>query len=124
MPATFRRLGTLRSDRSVTAQKSLAAKLSLETLGDRIVPATFTVSNLADAGAGSLRQAVLDANATPGADDIEFTGAGATGTIVLTSGEIDITDSLTVNGPGATALTIDGNANRPHLRHCEQVLAN
>ena len=36
-------------------------------LEDRTVPSTFTVLNLADSGEGSLRQAVLDANAHPGA---------------------------------------------------------
>jgi hypothetical protein len=70
--------------------------------------ATFTVANLADSGTGSLRQAVLDANAAPGADTIAFV-PGLAGTITLTSGEILITDSLTVNGPGAGALTVSGN---------------
>jgi hypothetical protein len=32
----------------------------------------FYVTNTADSGTGSLRQAILDANATPGQDDIEF----------------------------------------------------
>ena len=40
--------------------------LRLDALEDRAVPSTFTVLNLADSGAGSLRQAVLDANAHPG----------------------------------------------------------
>ncbi len=35
--------------------------------------AVFTVTSLADSGAGTLRQAILDANAAPGADSIEFT---------------------------------------------------
>src|SRR5262249_13241877 len=48
-----------------------AARLSLEPLEDRAVPSTFSVDNLADSGPGSLRQAVLDANATPGADVID-----------------------------------------------------
>ncbi len=34
--------------------------------------ATFTVTNTNDSGAGSLRQAILDANAAAGADDIAF----------------------------------------------------
>ena len=37
--------------------------------------ATFTVTNTADSGAGSLRQAVLDANAAAGADTIVFSAA-------------------------------------------------
>ncbi|MFK7908082.1 MAG: hypothetical protein AB8B69_23325, partial [Chitinophagales bacterium] len=38
--------------------------------------ATFTVSNTDDSGAGSLRQAILDANSTAGADVIEFSTSG------------------------------------------------
>lgn len=39
--------------------------------------ATFTVTNANDSGAGSLRQAILDANATPGSDTINFSiGSG------------------------------------------------
>jgi len=34
--------------------------------------ATLTVTNLNDSGAGSLRQAVIDANAAAGADAITF----------------------------------------------------
>src|SRR6202011_732248 len=33
---------------------------------------TFAVTSLADSGPGSLRQAILDANASPGADVIQF----------------------------------------------------
>ena len=46
--------------------------LKLEHLEDRTTPATFTVVNTLDSGAGSLRQAILDANANPGADLIQF----------------------------------------------------
>jgi hypothetical protein len=84
----------------------------LEALEDRALLSTFTVVNLADSGPGSLRQAVLDANATPGADLIRFAG-GLQGTLALTSGELDITDDLTVLGPGADRLTVSGsNASR------------
>ena len=51
--------------------------LELEPLEDRQLLATFTVLNTNDAGPGSLRQAILDANATPGLDAINFNiGAG------------------------------------------------
>ncbi len=67
--------------------------------------ATFSVTNLNDSGAGSLRQAVLDANAAGGADVIQV---DVSGTITLTSGELLISDSVSIAGPGARALTISG----------------
>ena len=69
--------------------------------------ATFTVTNLADSGPGSLRQAILDANVAPGSDDLIFQ-AGLTGTIILSS-VISISDSITISGPGAAALSVSGN---------------
>src|SRR5262245_38737666 len=81
----------------------------LEALEDRTVPSTFTVENLADNAPGSLRQAILDANAAPGADLIAFAPAARDGTIVLTSGELSITGDLTINGPGNSHLTVSGN---------------
>lgn len=70
--------------------------------------ATFNVTNLADTGAGSLRQAIDDANLAAGADDITFQ-AGLTGTITLTTGQLAITDSLMIVGPGAGNLSVSGN---------------
>lgn len=81
--------------------------------------ATFTVANLADSGPNSLRQAALDANAAPGADVLAF-APGLTGTITLTSGEIRITDSLAVDGPGAGVLTVSGN-DQSRIFHVENL---
>src|SRR5262249_28991554 len=84
----------------------------LEALGERIVPSTFHVTTLADGGAGSLRDAITRANTHAGADIITFQ-EGVTGTIALTGGELDITDDLTINGPGADRLAVSGgNASR------------
>src|SRR5262249_5919061 len=58
--------------------------------------------------AGSLRAAITQANTQGGADTIDFQ-PGLTGTIALTGGEFDITDDLTINGPGADKLTVSGN---------------
>ena len=80
----------------------------LETLEDRTLPSTFTVLNLDDNGAGSLRQAILDANVDPDADIIQF-ASGVTGTITLTSGELYITDAVDLQGPGAGVVTVSGN---------------
>src|SRR5262249_13274642 len=70
--------------------------------------ADFTVSNLNDADPGSLRQAILDATTTPGAARVRFQ-SGLTGTITLTTGEIQITDGVQVLGPGASKLTVSAN---------------
>jgi hypothetical protein len=80
----------------------------LEVLEGRTLPSTFTVLNLVDSGAGSLRQAILDANASTGADVIDF-AKNVKGTIPLTSGELAITSDLTIDGPGADKLTVSGN---------------
>ncbi len=56
----------------------------------------------------SLREAIGWANRNPGLDTITF-APGLTGTITLTRGELAITGSTNIVGPGAAALTIDGN---------------
>ncbi len=80
----------------------------LLALEDRNLPSTFTVKNLHDSGGDSLRAAIIAANANPGADTIVF-AHGLTGTIKLTSGELSITDAVTISGPGADKLTVSGN---------------
>ncbi len=75
---------------------------------------TFTVTNTNDAGPGSLRQAVLDANANPGADEVLFAST-VTGTIPLTSGALKITEALTLEGPGSDVLTLDAGGISPIL---------
>ena len=62
------------------------------------------VNSLDDSGASSLRQAIADAE---NGDAIAF---AVTGTITLTSGELVITNSLMILGPGATNLVVSGNA--------------
>jgi hypothetical protein len=68
--------------------------------------ATITVMNTNDSGTGSLRQALADAN---DGDTIEFDVA-VTGTIMLTSSELLVNDDITISGPGANTLAVDGNA--------------
>lgn len=70
--------------------------------------ATFTVSSTADSGPGSLRAAVAAAQTSPGPNVIQF-AQGVRGTIVLTSGTIAISQSVTIAGPGAHRLSISGN---------------
>jgi hypothetical protein len=78
-------------------------------LEDRVVPTTFTVMNANDSGTGSLRDAMTQANATPGADTINFdpTFFGTARTITLASILPYITDDLTITGPGANLLTVN-----------------
>src|SRR6516162_9314160 len=81
----------------------------LLVLEDRTLPSTFMVSNLADSGAGSLRQAVLDANASHDTDQIVF-APSLQGTIALRSGQLTITDdNLTITGPGPDTIALSGS---------------
>src|SRR5262249_13069077 len=82
--------------------------LPLEQLEGRLVLSAFHVTNLADGGAGSLRDAVGRANAHTGADMIVFND-GLAGTIALTGGELDLTDDVKINGPGTDKLTVSGS---------------
>ncbi len=86
--------------RRIPQRKRATISLSIESLEDRTVPSTFNVVNLSDHGAGSLRQAILSANAHAGADVIDFNVAG---TIRLTSGALPaITGNVDIDGTTAT----------------------
>src|SRR5262249_47115684 len=64
----------------------------------------IVVTNTNDSGPGSLRDALAVAN---DGDTIDATGIS--GTILLTSGELQITHAVTINGPGAESLIVSGN---------------
>ncbi|MFP5237143.1 MAG: beta strand repeat-containing protein, partial [Acidobacteriota bacterium] len=89
-----------------------AAALCLTPLA--LHASTFTVSTIADSGAGSLRQAIIDANTAGGTNTIVFSLAG---TITLTS-ELPVIqdDGLTIDGTtapgyaGTPVITIDGGS--------------
>ena len=70
--------------------------------------ADFTVTTLADAGPGSLRQALQSANSQVGADRILFR-SGLSGTINL-SDRLVASDAVQILGPGASRLTLRGGA--------------
>jgi hypothetical protein len=77
-----------------------------ESLESRRLLATFMVSNATDDGAGSLRVAIAQANALPGADVIEFDERMAGNTIFLKGEQLSITDDLSINGPEKFPITI------------------
>jgi len=71
--------------------------------------ANFAVTVTADSGLGSLRDAIDDANTTPGADTIVFDGS-LNGQTILLDSVIIVTETLTITGPGSAQLTIERNA--------------
>src|SRR6516165_1256760 len=70
----------------------------LEFLEDRTVLSTWTVTNPADSGDGSLRAVIAAAQS---GDQILFDPSLQGQTITLTSGELAITQGLDIEGPGA-----------------------
>ena len=108
-----RRLNTLQVSRLRPLAACLAIAFSADILaapGDNYPDTILLVQNCDDAGANSLRASVDTANTLSGDVTIEFDlNAMQCSAITLTSGEISITrDDLTIQGPGADLLTIDG----------------
>src|SRR5215467_7376270 len=98
---------TARTGRSRRADNRLRSyRPHLEPLEARWLLSTFTVLNNLDSGAGSLRDAVSQANMAAGADTIQFAPGLRGQTITLTGGELDVTDSVTIDGSG---VTVSGN---------------
>jgi hypothetical protein len=86
----------------------LSAAIIVLGLPSLVQAATFVVSNTNDAGPGSLRGAISRANNNSGKDTITF-ASGVSGRIVLTSGQLLITDDVAINGPGTRVLAVSGN---------------
>lgn len=77
---TCYRVGASRRDLPIGRSSLLPVLLCLGFSAVAFLPASanvFTVTNVDDSGTGSLRQAMLDANANPGADTIQFAIAAA-----------------------------------------------
>ena len=90
-----------------TGQRRPCFRPQLEALDGRIVPSTLTVTNnLDDGSAGTLRYEIGKAHK---GDTIKFAPKLDGQTIWLNGSELDITKSLTIQGPGADQLTIDGS---------------
>lgn len=73
---------------------------------------SFSVMTTDDAGTGSLRQAVENANALPGAETVSFDGAifadAVADTITLGGTQIVVSGPLVIAGPGADRLFVSG----------------
>jgi hypothetical protein len=88
----------------------------VEMLEPRIAPATFIVTTTDDSGAGSLRKAILDANAMPGFDTITFNiDPPGQKLINVLSALPQITDQVSITGssqpgtpPNTPGIQIDG----------------
>jgi outer membrane autotransporter protein len=88
--------------------RCLAAVSVLAAMLLRAAPApaqTYDVSNTADIGAGSLRQAVADLNASGAAGDIRFI-SGSSGPIDLTSGWLTLTQQASLQNDSGGAVTV------------------
>jgi hypothetical protein len=72
----FTRRAKRRSLASQEPARRSRYRLFLEDLEERQLLATYLVTNSTDSGAGSLRQGILDANASPGLDTIAFNIGG------------------------------------------------
>ncbi len=88
---------------AVTGVGILMALALALVVGGSIEAATFTVVNTADSGAGSLRQAILDANASAGADVVDFAIPSG---LCSAAGVCEITLESTISID--EAVTIDG----------------
>jgi parallel beta-helix repeat protein len=98
---------------------------------NNINAATFTVTSVSDSGPGTLRQAILDANALAGPDNISFSIGTGTKTITLLSvvnitSEIDIDGSTQPGFSGTPLIKISGtsmfqitNANGAKVQYLE-----
>ena len=93
--------------RALLLSAALAGLAALPAQG-----AVLTVTNAGDSGAGTLRQALLDADGDSQMDTIRFRLAD-NATINLTSGPIGVTYPVQIEGPGANTLTLSaGNRSR------------
>ena len=101
--------GTLISrSRSPSAMLLIAGALAGLAFTQPAYSAVFTVINTDDSGAGSLRQAIIDASSLGGGPHTIELQAGAAGDIVLASALPPLDFDVTIDGSGAGSVTISG----------------
>jgi titin len=90
---------TTNKNRSKANERARAFRPGLEQLETRLVPSTmFTVTTSADSGLGSLRQAILDANASQAPSVIDFQIGSGAQTINLASALPTVTTQVVIDG--------------------------
>jgi len=90
------------------SKTALAAAICTALTAGHAGAATFNVTNTSDAGAGSLREALSQANGNAEADIIDLSSISGQ-TVSLTSGQLEIDDDIaTINGAG---VTVDAGGN-------------
>jgi hypothetical protein len=98
----------IRSRISLIAAAMLAAQLAMA--------ATLTVTNTDDSGPGSMRTALANSM-----DGDTINASSVSGTISLTSGELLVSKSVIILGPGPATLAVAGNSSgHQHVFHISQ----
>ena len=100
--------------RQFRRRRALPTVMALE---DRSLMSTFTVTNTADSGPGSLRDEIGLANASPGASTVDFdsTVFSTPKMITLTSGQIELSNTSgtqTITAPAAGVTVSGGGLSR------------
>ena len=98
------------SKNSVRPRGRRRIRPSLLVLENRTLLSTLVVTNLQDSGNGSLRYELSQANNN---DTITFQStlfAAGQQTITLTSGPLAVSKDVSIQGPGASLLTVSGNS--------------
>jgi hypothetical protein len=95
MRSIFNYLYKQRKIRSIHSLRSV--QLSVQSLEERAVPATFIVTSNGDNGAGTFREALSLSNGSPGADIIRFNIGTGQQSIALASALPDVSDAVTID---------------------------
>lgn len=109
----FRSSPAISRKRRGQRQRSYLYRPKLQSLEDRrllAVVAVDTDQDVVDSNddVTSLREAIAATNAMSGGDEIVFDiGLDEPATILLQHGQLEVTDALTITGPGPDLLTID-----------------
>ncbi|WP_165227515.1 right-handed parallel beta-helix repeat-containing protein [Aquisphaera insulae] len=105
MTMSLLKLMTARRD---SARRNVARRhLGMESLEGRQVLSSFTVSSIADAGAGSLRAAIIAADSASDAATINFAITGSNKNVVLQSALPELSNVHGITFNGQSGVTID-----------------